>query len=79
MVLTAYIRVFGGAREFAQDFRGPMAKQHRMAVLTAGCLLSIMEHLAFGTNHSLPMACVLIAAGTLLTCWTRIGALVRRL
>jgi phosphatidylglycerophosphate synthase len=78
-VLTAYIRVFGGALGFAQDFRGPMAKQHRMAVLTAGCLLSIIEHLAFGTNHSLPMACALIAAGTLLTCWTRIGALVRRL
>jgi phosphatidylglycerophosphate synthase len=78
-VLTAYIRVFGGALGFAQDFRGPMAKQHRMAVLTAGCLLSIIEHLAFGTNYSLPMVCALIATGTLLTCWTRIGALVHRL
>jgi phosphatidylglycerophosphate synthase len=77
--LTAYIRVFGGALGFAEDFRGPMAKQHRMAVLTAGCLLSIIEHLGVGTNHSLPMACGLIAAGSLLTCWTRIGALVRRL
>jgi hypothetical protein len=38
-VLTAYIRVFGGALGFAQDFRGPMAKQQRMAVFTAGCLL----------------------------------------
>ena len=35
---TAYIRVFGGALGLAQDFRGPMAKQHRMAVMTAGCL-----------------------------------------
>lgn len=77
--LTAYIRVFGGALGFAQDFRGPMAKQHRMAALTAGCLLSIVEHLAVGTNFSLPMAGGLIAAGSLLTCWTRIGALVRRL
>jgi phosphatidylglycerophosphate synthase len=77
--LTAYLRVFGGALGFAQDFRGPMAKQHRMAVLTVGCLLSIIEHLAVGTNRSLPMACGLIAAGSLLTCWTRIGALVRRL
>ena len=33
------VRVFGGALCFAQDFRSPMAKQHRMAVLTAGCLL----------------------------------------
>jgi hypothetical protein len=38
-VVTAYIRVFGGALGFALDFRGPMAKQHRMAVLTVGCLL----------------------------------------
>ena len=33
-----------GAREFAQDFRGPVAK-HRMAASTVGCLLSIVEHL----------------------------------
>jgi phosphatidylglycerophosphate synthase len=77
--LTAYIRVFGGALGFAQDFRGPMAKQHRMGVLTAGCLLSIIEHLALGTNQSLRIAGGLIAVGSLLTCWTRIGALVRRI
>jgi phosphatidylglycerophosphate synthase len=77
--LTAYIRVFGGALGFAQDFRGPMAKQHRMALLTAGCLLSIIEYLVLGTNHSLPMTCGLIAAGSLFTCWTRLKTLVRRL
>jgi phosphatidylglycerophosphate synthase len=77
--LTAYIRVFGGALGFAQDFRGPMAKQHRMAVLTAGCLISIIEHFAVRTNHSLQFTCGLIAAGSFLTCWTRIRALVRSL
>jgi phosphatidylglycerophosphate synthase len=76
---TAYLRVFGGALGLAQDFRGPMAKQHRMAVLTAGCLLSIIEHLAVGTNYALATTCGVIAAGTLLTCWTRITSLVRRL
>ncbi len=30
--VTAYIRVLGGTFGLAQDFRGPMAKQHRMAV-----------------------------------------------
>jgi len=77
--LTAYIRVFGAALGFAQDFRGPMAKQHRMAALTAGCLISIVEHFAVGTNHSLPITCGLIAAGSLLTCWTRTRALARKL
>ena len=63
--LTAYIRVFGAALGFAQDFRGPMAKQHRMAALTAGCLISIVEHFAVQTNHSLPITCGSIAAGSL--------------
>jgi phosphatidylglycerophosphate synthase len=77
--LTAYIRVFGAALGFAQDFCGPMAKQHRMAVLTVGCLISIVEHFAVQTNHSLQITCGLIAAGSLLTCWTRTRALASRL
>src|SRR5580698_6464905 len=36
--VTAYIRVLGGALGQAQDFRGPMAKPHRMEVATIGCL-----------------------------------------
>ena len=42
--VTAYIRVLGGTFGLAQDFRGPLAKQHRMAVMTAGCLLGIGEY-----------------------------------
>ena len=77
--LTAYIRLFGAALGFAQDFRGPMAKQHRMALLTAGCLISVVEHFAVRTNDSLAITCGLIAAGSLLTCWTRTRALASRL
>jgi phosphatidylglycerophosphate synthase len=77
--LTAYVRVFGGTLGFEQDFRGPMAKQHRMALLTAGCLISIIEHSTVHTNCSLPITCGLIAAGSLVTCWTRTRTLVRRL
>jgi phosphatidylglycerophosphate synthase len=77
--LTAYIRLFGAALGFAQDFCGPMAKQHRMAVLTVGCLISIVEHFAVRTNHSLQITCGLITAGSLLTCWTRTRALASRL
>jgi phosphatidylglycerophosphate synthase len=39
-VATAYLRTFGGSLGFAQDFSGPMAKQHRMFVLTVGSLLA---------------------------------------
>ncbi|MFY8116813.1 MAG: CDP-alcohol phosphatidyltransferase family protein [Roseateles sp.] len=77
--LTAYVRVFGGALGLAQDFRGPMAKQHRMAVMTLGCLLGALElHLA-ATQHALLLAGLLIAAGSLLTCISRTRAIARQL
>jgi len=41
--LTAYVRLLGGSCGLKQNFIGPMAKQHRMAVLTAMCLLSMVE------------------------------------
>lgn len=78
--LTAYVRVSGGALGLAQDFRGPMAKQHRMAVMTAGCLLAIVEPL-LATTHTwaLYLAAAVIAAGSLLTCITRTGAIAAQL
>jgi phosphatidylglycerophosphate synthase len=39
-VATAYVRAFGGALGYEQDFSGPMAKQHRMFTLTAGTLVA---------------------------------------
>src|SRR5262245_37218046 len=45
--VTAYIRVLGGTFGLPQDFRGPMAKQHRMATMTLGCLLGIAEFYFF--------------------------------
>lgn len=77
--LTAYVRVSGGALGLAQDFRGPMAKQHRMAVMTAGCLLTIAEGLLWHSSHALAVAAAVIAAGSLLTCITRTGAIAAQL
>src|SRR5439155_982956 len=42
-VLTAYVRALGAALGTGQDFRGPMAKPHRMAALTAACLAGAFE------------------------------------
>ncbi|HXG66604.1 MAG TPA: CDP-alcohol phosphatidyltransferase family protein [Blastocatellia bacterium] len=77
--LTAYVRVFGGALGLAQDFRGPMAKQHRMAVMTAGCLLGAIEVTVFGTNRVLVVAAYAIALGAVVTCVTRTRAIARQL
>lgn len=69
--LTAYIRVFGGSLGLPHSFRGPMAKQHRMGVLTVACLLGAIEFYFWSTQYCLILAGVIIAAGSLLTCYTR--------
>lgn len=40
---TAYFRAFGASLGFGQDFRGPCAKPHRMAILTGGLLASMLK------------------------------------
>lgn len=77
--LTAYVRVFGGSLGLPQDFRGPMAKQHRMAVMTVGCMLGAAEQALTGTMVVLIAAAWVVAIGSLLTCATRILAISARL
>jgi phosphatidylglycerophosphate synthase len=77
--LTAYVRVFGGAIGQPQDFSGIMAKQRRMAALTAGLVIQSIESAVWGTRYSLLVAVAIIAAGSLITCWTRTAAIAGRL
>jgi phosphatidylglycerophosphate synthase len=77
--LTAYIRVFGGSLGFAQDFRGPFAKQQRMAVLTIACIAGAAETWWHPQRDALLAAAALIAVGSLLTCITRTRAIARQL
>ncbi len=60
-VLTAYLRELGRAEGLAPDFRGPMAKQHRMAALTAGALGTLVW------APALVWALWLVLLGTVLT------------
>ena len=76
---TAYIRTLGGALGQAQDFRGPMAKQQRMALMTLGCVVAPIEAMLAGSRHALVVAVAVIALGSLLTCGTRLRAIARRL
>jgi phosphatidylglycerophosphate synthase len=77
--LTAYIRVFGGALGQTQDFRGPMAKQHRMALLSVACILAFAETFAWQERYVLPIAGWMILIGALATCVTRLKAIARRI
>lgn len=77
--LTAYVRVSGGALGLAQRFDGIMAKQRRMAALTAGLLVQAVESAVFGGLYAITLAMAVIAAGSLVTCVTRTMAIAREI
>ena len=70
-VLTAYVRVFGAAQGLKDDFCGPMAKQHRMAVLTAASILAAAETGFSWPHRVMTGALVLIVIGATFTCVRR--------
>ena len=77
--VTAYIRVLGGSLGLPQDFRGPMAKPHRMAVLTVACVLGAVEWWGWQSRWALTLAAWIIAVGSIVTCITRLAAITRQL
>ena len=66
-VTTAYIRASGGALGLEQDFVGPMAKQHRMFLLTVGAIGMAI----FPEKPIMATILWVIAAGALVTCAVR--------
>ena len=78
-VLTAYVREVGRAEGAGADFRGPLAKPHRMALVTAAALLSLLEPLWDGRGAVLEIALWIVALGALITALRRARRLVQRL
>jgi phosphatidylglycerophosphate synthase len=78
-VLTAYTRELGRNCGLPADFSGPMAKQHRMATITAAALLSLLEPLWRGQGEVLAVALWLIAVGAAVTTLRRAANIVRGL
>lgn len=77
--LTAYVRELGVTCGAGADFAGPMAKQHRMALITAAAVLSTLEPLWDGRGEILAAALWVIAIGAGLTALRRASRLVRTL
>ena|SRR5438876_1029419 len=70
-VITAYIRLLGGSMGVTQYFLGPMAKPHRMALLTGACMLAMFEdYLGFG-GKTIALALIIMVAGMAVTCVRR--------
>jgi len=74
-VMTAYVRELGRGLGQPADFSGPMAKQHRMATLTAAFGLSAFDPLWNGGGRLLLAALVVIALGTAWTVVRRVRKL----
>ncbi len=62
-VLTAYVRVLGAQAGARQHFLGPMAKPHRMALMTLACLLAAGERLLGWPPRGLAVALALVVVG----------------
>jgi phosphatidylglycerophosphate synthase len=72
-VLTAHVRALGASLGKGQDFCGPLAKPHRMFVLTVGCLGQIVW---LGVLQG---ALWVIACGALFTAGRRLVRLYQKL
>jgi len=78
-VWTAYLRVLGASLTGKHDFRGPMAKQHRMAVLCGGALVEMIQHLTGSERSGILIALTIIFCGGLWTCVRRLQVMAREL
>ncbi len=78
-VITAYVRTLGAAAGAGQCFLGPMAKQHRMAVMTAACVLAAAGVLMNAGVQVVAVALGIVILGTLLTITRRTRHIIQTL
>jgi len=78
-VLTAYVRALGASLGAGHHFVGPMAKQQRMAVMAAACVVGALAASIDSGGILMTVALALIAAGCLLTTARRTRRIVRAL
>ena len=72
-ILTAYTRLLGGTIGADQYFIGPMAKQHRMALLTFAAIICFFQPFCNNINTILyPAVLAVISLGCIITVWRRL-------
>jgi phosphatidylglycerophosphate synthase len=77
--VTAYVRTLGASLGASHSFAGPMAKQHRMAALTAGMVLAAAESVLGRPHRAIRWVLVAIIVGSALTVVRRVRAIERDL
>jgi len=78
-ILTAYTRELGRAAGFKADFSGPMAKQHRMAVIAVASVVAIIEPFWGDTRNVLEWALWIIILGAAFTALRRAARIIKEL
>lgn len=70
-VLTAYVRTLANSIGAPANFMGPMAKQHRMALLTVAAIATAIEQIWLQHDYVMVVALVILNIGALMTTWRR--------
>jgi phosphatidylglycerophosphate synthase len=85
-IFTAYVRAAGKIAGGPNEFCGPMAKQHRMLVITVACLYSVVVPRSWQIFHFanleigvMALALTLIIAGCFVTVVRRLRRIARHL
>ena len=78
-VLTAYVRVLGRSLGTQIYFIGPMAKQHRMATLTAACIFASVATFWSWERRILLIDLSIICLGCVITVARRTGKIIHDL
>jgi phosphatidylglycerophosphate synthase len=76
---TAWVRSHGASLTGKHDFRGPMAKPHRMALATALCLIAAVLRGAAPTGLVITIGLAVMNAGIVVTIVRRLATLSRAL
>ncbi len=70
-VMTAYVRTLAASLGAPVNFQGPMAKQHRMALLTAACIITALENSFAQESYALLAALIIMILGCFITLYRR--------
>jgi phosphatidylglycerophosphate synthase len=71
-IFTAYVRTLCSSIGAPTDFQGPMAKQHRMAVMTIACVITAFEGIIWVQGYMLFAALLIIIIGCIITIYRRV-------
>ena len=78
-VITAYVRALGASMGAGQQFIGPMAKQQRMALMTATCLIGAFAPFWPSLARIIPLALALVVIGCVVTIFRRCCRIAREM